>query len=138
MKGILVGYNSESGMYRVYYPQTRKIMVSHNVDIFEEEFDFMGMDTTQFVSPFATEELEESDDETVHHDEIHHDETVITQDPPPHVAEDVPVVERQSPSPPRSPSPAHSEQSAPPSPPPPPPPAPAAGGTGGYGLRFNP
>jgi hypothetical protein len=86
MKSILVGYNSKSGMYCVYHPPTRKIIVSHNVDIFEEEFDFMGMDTRQFVSSFAVEELEASDNEVSEPPglkPVHHDETVIIQGSPP-------------------------------------------------------
>jgi hypothetical protein len=69
MKGILVGYTLESGMYRIGHPQTGKIAISHNVDFFEQEFDFQGMSIPpEFVDP--TEYDSDSDD----HDDINVDD----------------------------------------------------------------
>ena len=42
MKGILVGYVSESGMYRVYHPQKDSIAVSRDLLIFEDKIDAMA------------------------------------------------------------------------------------------------
>jgi hypothetical protein len=39
MKGILVGYESESGMYRVYHPQNDTVAVSRDLLIFEDKID---------------------------------------------------------------------------------------------------
>jgi len=42
MKEILVGYESESGLYRVYHPQIRKVMTSRDRDLIicEDEFPY--------------------------------------------------------------------------------------------------
>src|SRR6266496_1098913 len=40
-KGILVGYESESGMYRVYHPQNDTIVVSRDLLIFENKINAM-------------------------------------------------------------------------------------------------
>ena len=42
MKGILVGYESESGMYRVYHPQNDSVAVSRDLLIFENKIDAMA------------------------------------------------------------------------------------------------
>jgi len=39
MKGILVGYESESGMYHVYHPQNDTVAVSRDLLIFENKID---------------------------------------------------------------------------------------------------
>jgi len=39
MKGILVGYESESGMYRVYHPQNDTVAVSRDLLIFEDKIN---------------------------------------------------------------------------------------------------
>jgi len=39
MKGILMGYESESGMYRVYHPQNDTVAVSRDLLIFEDKID---------------------------------------------------------------------------------------------------
>src|SRR5436305_2037696 len=38
MKGILVGYESDSGMYRVYHPQIDKVAITRDVIICENDF----------------------------------------------------------------------------------------------------
>lgn len=40
LKGILVGYESESGLYRVYHPQKRRITTSRDLIICEDEFAY--------------------------------------------------------------------------------------------------
>ena len=38
MKGILIGYESNSEMYRVYHPQIDKIAITRDVIICENDF----------------------------------------------------------------------------------------------------
>ena len=37
-EGDLVGYKSESGVYQVYHPQKRKVVVSWDLIIYKDEF----------------------------------------------------------------------------------------------------
>ena len=61
MKGILVGYISESGMYRVYHPQNDSIAVSRNLLIFENKIDAMAKHPLpDFAGIFDDVEREES------------------------------------------------------------------------------
>ena len=76
MKGILVGYTSESGMYRIYHPQTGRVAVSSDVEFSENEFDFMDMNPLQFVMP--SEVPSEIPNPPVIYDEI-----VVLPGPPP-------------------------------------------------------
>ena len=39
MRGILVGYESDSGMYQVYHPQVNRVVITHDVIIYENEFN---------------------------------------------------------------------------------------------------
>ena len=55
MKGILVGYESESGDYRIYHPQKRKVVVSRDLIICEDEFAYAeNKPVSQFKTPSGT------------------------------------------------------------------------------------
>jgi hypothetical protein len=85
MKGRLVGYESDSGLYRVYHPQSGKVKISRDVIVFEnEESESIEcvVDISQWLLPSTEREKVEAqpmhDEIQVHSDESQGSEATAT------------------------------------------------------------